>query len=194
MSTPDATPGPGPEPPPDDASPLAQLAEVIREVAYREAKRRLRGGLAAREDASDIAQSVAREILEDAHALEYQGMAALRALIKRVVEHKLVEKTRYHVASKRDARRVVALEPTEGEEAPAVEPRAAGPGPATVTIDRDLLAIGMARLQELPERQRQVVELRMTGKSHKEISAALGISVVNSERLLSDAKKQLRLE
>ena len=63
--------------------------------------------LRSREETQDLVQSVCREILEDGDEFEYQGDQAFRSWLYMRCLRKLRDRARYHVAQKRDVRKVL---------------------------------------------------------------------------------------
>jgi RNA polymerase sigma-70 factor (ECF subfamily) len=133
---------------------------------------RLRMGalLRAKESASDLAQSLCREVLGDLSSFEYRGEAAFRHWLYARARHKLVDRHRHHVADKRDPAREVPVA--------AAEATSLLDGYGTVcTPSRDLSAReAVERIERafdaLPEDHKEAITLhRMVGLSHAEIAA-----------------------
>lgn len=179
----------------EHADERAEWLERLYEIARREAERQLRDGpLRLKEEPADLAQSVAREILEEGDALQDLGPEADHALVRKILANKIVEKYRYYLAKKRDMRkeRPKGLEPTTGDGEPEpfdVSDGKAGPG--TVLGRRESLEQVRARMTLLTDREREVFRLKMAGHSHDEIARRLDISAVNSARILCEARKKL---
>lgn len=135
-----------------------------------EAYLRLRMGpiLRAKESASDLVQSLCREVLGDLAGFEYRGEAAFRHWLYGQARHKLVDRHRHLTADKRDA----------GREAHA-------DGSADLlacygtlcTPSRDISAReSIERIERafdaLPEDYKEAITLhRMVGLAHQEIAA-----------------------
>jgi hypothetical protein len=64
----------------------------------------------AKESASDLVQSLCREVLSDLSRFEYRGEVAFRHWLYTQAAHKLIDRHRGLTAEKRDARREVPLD------------------------------------------------------------------------------------
>ena len=172
---------------------LPQLLELVRALMRELARRKASPLITAREDASDLAQSVVLELLRAKDRIDYRGPAATTALAREILVRLLSDKLRALRTHKRDARRELRL-PT-GDDSAATTPVPAtrkGTGPFSRASNRELIELGNRRLAQLSERERDVLARRDAGQSHREIAQALGISEEYSQRLLSDARKKLR--
>ncbi len=175
-----------------EAADLPGLLALVREVVRQLATLKMGPLLAAREAPSDLAQTVVLEILQHADKIEDRGEASTRALAKTVLVRKLADRVRAAQSHKRGGGAPKELVETDDSK-PAIPPPAAdGPGPATIVADRDLIEHVGTLAKCLRERERAVFEMRVAGKSHTEIAAALGISPDYSQRLLADAREKLR--
>jgi RNA polymerase sigma factor (sigma-70 family) len=186
--------GPGEVPHKLGQSPhLADLLALVRDVVRQLAQQRMGPALAAREAPSDLAQTVVLEILQHADRIEDRGAASTRALAKTVLVRKLADRVRAARAGKRGGAAAAQELVTDDGSRPGVPlPAAPGPSPAASAADRDLMQHVNNLLDRLTARERAVFELRLAGKAHAEIAAALGISVDYSQRLLADARSKLR--
>lgn len=169
-----------------------RLLADFRNLALRFSAKFLGEALGRKETDSDLAQSVVAELLAGADHIEYRDEIQFRALAKQMILRKVSEKIRYYKAKKRTLTREVRLDRDSGDSVSSTEPAAAGPGPVSTLIGAESLAVGAHGLESLSHRERQVVTMKISGKSHRQIAEALGISVENSERILSDARKKLR--
>ncbi len=130
--------------------------------------------VAARESAADIAQSVFREVLEDADKIELKGEGAFRNWLYMQATRKVLDRAKFHARDRRDA----------GKEVPIPE---AGPGAdallgcyATVVSPsrhagaREELARIEDAVQSLPASQRDAVTMsRLMGLSYAQIAEAM---------------------
>jgi RNA polymerase sigma-70 factor (ECF subfamily) len=134
-------------------------------------------------DASDIVQSSLRRINENFDDLlgDDPTVPHLLAWIKKIVRNRAID----------EARRRAGAAGTGNDSALANVPQVQSPEEAA---RRDQRALGvMAALQQLPERQRQVVELHYFDRLRDaEISARLGGSVAAIRVLRCRALKELR--
>jgi RNA polymerase sigma factor (sigma-70 family) len=144
--------------------PLQELLERHLPDLRAYLRRRARGLLAARESASDLAQSVCREVIEHVDRFEHGAEESFRAWLYRTAERKLVSRYRYYTAIKRDGG------PAEGE----------GPLPPTPSQQvsaREELAAAEAALARLEAPYREAILLsRIEGLSHAEIARRMGRS------------------
>jgi RNA polymerase sigma-70 factor (ECF subfamily) len=72
------------------------------------------------------------------------------------------------------------------------EPVDRSPGPAEELDEAELRAALLAALSTLPARQREAIELLMSGFSYREIASRLGISESNASVRIARAREQLR--
>jgi len=148
-----------------------------------------------RESASDLAQSVCREVLERLRdgRLAYQGPEAFKSWLYRAAVMKLMTRHRGWQAVKRDAGRE-RRPADEGSMAPTLEGLAVagGPSPSEAAMrQEDLEAFGRA-FERLSERYQEIVLLHhVEALSHGEIAARLETSEANSRMLLSRALGRL---
>ena len=150
--------------------PLQELLERHLPDLRSYLRRRARGLLAARESASDLAQSVCREVIEHVERFEHGEDGAeqsFRAWLYRTAERKLVSRYRYYTAIKRDG-------------GPAAEGASLGPLPHTPSQQvaaREELAAAEAALARLEAPYREAILLsRIEGLSHAEIARRMGRS------------------
>jgi len=180
----------------DSAKTREEWLMRLHDIARREAERQLRDGpLRLKEEPADLAQSVAREILEEGDALQDLGPEADQALVRKILANKIVEKYRYYLARKRDMRkernRSAPALSSEGEDPASIDVADEGPGPGTVLGRKESLEQVRQRMRLLTAREREVFQLKMSGHSHDEIANLLGITAVNSARILCEARKKL---
>jgi RNA polymerase sigma-70 factor (ECF subfamily) len=150
-------------------------------------ERRAGAVLLRKESGEDLAQSVCREVLGSLRSgrLEYQGEAAFRNWLHQAALLKMRERREFLGAAKRDADEV----PASGIES---QVPGGGPTPSQEAIAREQAEELSQALARLPSELRRVIELaRIQGWSHAEIAAELGISEVNSRKLLSRALARL---
>jgi len=156
----------------------ATLERVLQEQlpalrAYVRA--RLGPALAARESASDVVQSVCRELLVERGNVEYRGDAAFRGWLFTAALHKIWQRGRYWSAGKRDA----GEEPEPGEDDAH---GLLGAYANLVTPSREVSAkeqVGRLEraLGQLPDADREIIALaKIAGLPHAEIAARTGKS------------------
>ena len=147
--------------------------------------------LSMKESASDLAQSVCREVLEGAArgAFEYRGEAQFRAWLYQAALHKIQMKARYWHAQRREGGRE---EPVPDEGGSTDERFLDLHTPSHSAEHREERGRLVAALQGLDPEQRQLIEwAHLEGLSHKVIAERLGITEAHSRVLLSRALARL---
>lgn len=147
-------------------------ALLVQHLPGVEGYLRLRMGalLRAKESASDLVQSLCREVLGDLSRFEYRGEAAFRHWLYAQARHKLIDHHRHLSADKRDPGREAQGKEDGGAELLACYG-------TLCTPSRDLSAReAIARIERafdaLPEDYKEAITLhRMVGLSHAEIAA-----------------------
>jgi RNA polymerase sigma factor (sigma-70 family) len=106
----------------------------------------------------DVVHEVLAGVVRDLTDTQFAGPEPFYAYLGTLVRHRLLDAVRFHEAARRDGRKQVE-EPTVGLAAVASDAREATPTLAASLGER----AGLVRdaLQELPERQRRVLELRL---------------------------------
>jgi RNA polymerase sigma factor (sigma-70 family) len=140
---------------------------------------RARGAL-ARESATDLVQSVCREVLENAGDYRYRGQAAFKNWLFTAALNKIVDRHRFHHRDKRDAGREVNASAASGADT-------SGPDLLDCYGSLGATTIGSAvsrreeaeRIEsafaELPPQYREVITLsRIVGLTYAEIGAETG--------------------
>lgn len=175
----------------NDRAALEEL--LVQQLPGLAAYLRLRMGpvLRAKESASDLVQSLCREVLADLPRFEYRGEAAFRAWLYAQARHKLVDKHRYLVAEKREP----------GRERPAdADGTVLDLYGSLCTPSRDLSTReAIARIERsfdaLPDDYKEAITLhRMVGLSHAEIAAQMGRSEGAVRNLVYRGLAQLALD
>ena len=153
----------------DDGHELGSL--LVRHLPAVRAYVRLRAGRAfrAKESASDLVQSVCREVLQ-AGRFEYQGEAAFRRWLMQAAEHKLADRfTHWFGTAKRDLRREVDVAPASEDGALAAELRTFLT-PSRHAQGRETLARFEAAFDRLSAEGKEVLLLtRLLGLSAAEV-------------------------
>ena len=173
-----------------DAAALEQLVEAC--LPHLRAAVRLRMGpaLRARESASDVVQSICREVLSNLDRYEPRDGAGFRRWLHRLALNKIVDKQRYWRADRRDPGKEVPLDGVRSRALLEAYAAAATPSRAAVELE-DLRHIEEA-FDRLPERQRDVILLtRVVGLSHREVADELGVTEEASRALLRRALVRL---
>lgn len=133
---------------------------------------RFRSGrlVARKESASDVAQSVCREVIEHLDRFEHGDEEGFRRWLYRTAERKLISRYRYWSAEKRDVDREVdgLAELLTGKRAHT---------PSRDAIAREELEVAEAAFESLPEHYQQaILYSRVHGLSHAEIAERMGKS------------------
>lgn len=141
---------------------------------------RLRMGreLRAREESSDIVQSIARDVLRRADAFQHGGEKGFREWLFTTAHRKIVNRLEHWRAEKRTAAR----------EADGVPPELAGltPTPSQHASSREQLLALEAAFDTLSPEQREVVTMsRLLGLEYPEIAQRLGKNEAAVRQILS---------
>ena len=135
------------------------------------AKRRIGARMNSRVDPEDVVQSVFRTFFSRMKNDQFQINAEddLFKLLVRITVHKTLRQIAHHKAAKRDPSQEVA----QGSDANEMLMQAMGaePTPETVVTFMDTLE---HFLSQLPDQDRQILELRLQGHSTEEIAKQLG--------------------
>lgn len=148
---------------------LAPLVAFIRARTGR--------AIAGRESASDIAQSVFREVLQDADRIELKGEGAFRNWLYMQATRKVLDRAKFHGRDRRDVAREVAI-PEAGPGADALLGcYATIASPSRHAVAREELERFERAVQALPENQRDAVTMsRLMGLSYDQVAEQLGVS------------------
>ncbi|MEM9799906.1 MAG: sigma-70 family RNA polymerase sigma factor [Planctomycetota bacterium] len=139
---------------------------------------RLGARLAARESATDIAQSVFREGLEDLDDFEYRGEEAFRGWVYQQAVRKILDRNRYYGRDRRDIGREVSPGAGSDDDAPSLmDALGTIATPSRHASAREELARFEAALAELPENQRDAVMMsRVMGMEYADIGDVMGVT------------------
>lgn len=138
----------------------------------------------------DVVHEVLAAVVRDLEDTSFDGAERFYAYLGTLVRHRLLDAVRFHEAARRDQRKQVD-EPTAGIAGIAADGREATPTMAASLVER--AALVRAALQELPERQRRVLELRLLeDATFPMIKAALGYASDETARqAFHDAQARL---
>jgi RNA polymerase sigma-70 factor (ECF subfamily) len=134
---------------------------------------RLRAGrrLLDKESASDLAQSVCRDILENLHRFEYDGEDGFRRWLFKTAERKVLDRHAHHAARKRTPEHGGV----EVDLSATLACYASLHTPSRAAIAREELARLESALTALPEDMREVLILaRIVGLSRAAIASEVG--------------------
>lgn len=150
---------------------------------------RLKAGpmLLAKESCSDLAQSVCREVLENADRFQFGGEPEFRKWLFTTAMRKIADRAEHWQAGKRNVCRE-----QDGLAEDELRGYAGFYTPSGQAAAREELARveeGFARLS--PEKQEVILMARLMGLSHAQIAAELGKSEVAVRSILSRALAEL---
>lgn len=133
--------------------------------------------IAARESAADIAQSVFREVLQDADRIELKGEGAFRNWLYMQATRKVLDRAKFHGRDRRDVAREVAI-PEAGPGADALlDCYATIASPSRHAAAREELARFETAVQQLPDNQRDAVTMsRLMGLSYDQVAEQMGLT------------------
>ena len=181
---------PNPQVAPGDGADLELM--LHRHLPGLHAYIRLHAGrlVLAKESASDLVQSVFREVLEDRGAVQFQSEGLLRHWLYQTAERKIVDRARHWKREKRDAAREV-----RGiEDSQLVDAYRSFCSPSGAAIAREELERVEAAFAKLPVESREIVILsRIVGLSHSEIAAQTGRTEGAVRTMLSRTLARLSL-
>lgn len=170
---------------------LAANLSSLRAFVRLRANRAIR----ARESASDLVQSVCRELLEGVDKLNYESDAAFRSWLYTTALRKLVERDRAMHAQKRNVGREVPVgDAGDGVHAELHAAYASIATPSRAAAAKEQMELLEAAFDQMPEEYREVISLaKICGLSHREIGEQLGCSEEASRQLLRRAMVKLNV-
>jgi RNA polymerase sigma-70 factor (ECF subfamily) len=186
---------------PDDASLLAgatrgdagAVAELLRRhLTGLRAFLRLRAGrlLLEKESCSDLAQSVCRDVLQNAGQFRFDGDGAFRKWLYTTALRKIADRYEYYLAAKRGADREAV--PDGSQDGETLQAYAGFYSPSQQAAAReDLVRVETAFGRLADEQQDVIVMAKLMGLSRAEIAAELGKSEGAVRMLLSRALARL---
>lgn len=172
-----------------DEAAVATLLE--RHLAALRAFVRLRAGpmLLARESCSDLAQSVCRDVLQNADRFRFGGEAEFRKWLFTTAMRKIADRAEHWQAKKRDAgRERIGLDEQELLGLASVYT------PSNQAAAREeLQRVEEAFAKLAPEKQEVILMARLMGLGHAEIARELGKTEVAVRSMLSRALAELAI-
>lgn len=133
--------------------------------------------VAARESAVDIAQSVFREVLQDADRIELKGDGAFRNWLFMQATRKVLDRAKFHGRDRRDAGKEVSLQNTELSVDALLACHATIATPSRHAAAREELDRFETAIEQLPDNQRDAVSMsRLMGLSYEQIAEQMQIS------------------
>ena len=175
-----------------DRSAQDALLGTVMRLLRAHAARRLDGRLRARLDPSDVVQLALIEAARDFGAFEGRTQAELRAWLLEILRTSVLDVIKEQGAQRRNA----DLErPLDELMRSTVRGRFASPdtSPSRKVARRQLIERVLARMDQLPEAQRQALSLRVLGEmSVKQIAERMDKSTDAVGALLKRALKQIR--
>jgi RNA polymerase sigma-70 factor (ECF subfamily) len=171
---------------------------LMRNLAGLEAYVRLRAGrmIRSRESASDLVQSVCREVLQHVDRYQYRGEAQFRQWLYTTAMRKIANRVDYYQAEKRDVRKETPIAPdTSSRTSPDPALLAAYrnvASPSRQVAAREELERLESAFAELPEEKREVILLaKIVGLSRDQIAEQMGRTEPAIRSLLSRALAEL---
>jgi RNA polymerase sigma-70 factor (ECF subfamily) len=133
--------------------------------------------IAARESAADIAQSVFREVLQDASNVELKGEGAFRNWLYMQATRKVLDRAKFHGRDRRDVAREVGI-PEAGPAADALLAcYATIASPSQHAAAREELGRFEEAVQQLPESQRDAVTMsRLMGLTYAQVAQQMNLT------------------
>lgn len=173
-----------------DGTAIGEVCTLLQNYLLLAAEQRLGRDIQPKVAASDIVQLSLLEAHQEFSSFRGSSEAEVRIWLIRILEHNLIDSTRqFRGTQQRDVSREMPL--GIGESRPDI----AGPHRTASSIlrRRETDEEMYRAVAQLPDRRRQVVELRhRDGRSYAEIGRELGISEVTARKLWSRAVEQLR--
>jgi RNA polymerase sigma-70 factor, ECF subfamily len=131
--------------------------------------------IAARESASDIAQSVFREVLMDADRIELRGEGAFRNWLFMQATRKVLDRAKFHGRDRRDVSREVAIPDASPAADALLACYATIATPSQHVVAKEELARFEAAIAQLPDQQRDAVTMsRLMGLEYAQIAEQMG--------------------
>ena len=170
-----------------DAQAVAELLE--QHLPALRAFVRLKAGptLLAKESCSDLAQSVCRDVLENAERFRFGGEPEFRKWLFTTAMRKIADRAEHWGADKRNAARERG-----GLDEQELRGYASVYTPSNQAMAREeLLRVERGFSQLSPEKQEVILMARLMGLSHAQIAAELGKTEVAVRSILSRALAEL---
>ncbi|MEQ8767301.1 MAG: RNA polymerase sigma factor [Planctomycetota bacterium] len=157
---------------------------------------RLRSGrmLRAKESASDLAQSVCREVLQHMDRFQYGGESGFKSWLYTTALRKIANRQAFYQAARRDARREISGGPGDDEQRKTELLECYGNfyTPSQHAMAHEELARIEEAFEKMPEDYRDVIcYARILGLSHKEIAELMDRTEGAVRTLLSRALTRL---
>jgi RNA polymerase sigma-70 factor (ECF subfamily) len=167
-----------------DAHSLAALLERYMPRLRSFVRLRVDASVRAQESASDLVQTVCREVLQNAEQFEYQGEERFRAWLFQTALNKIRDKAKYHHAERRSP--AAQAGHVAGAEHP--DPAGALHSASEVAIAKETAEAMEQAFDLLTDDYREVITLsRIVGLPHAEIGRSMGRSEAAVRVLLSRA-------
>jgi RNA polymerase sigma-70 factor (ECF subfamily) len=155
---------------------------------------RLRTGkvLRGKESASDIVQSVCREVLQHMDRFQYRGEAGFKNWLYTTALRKIANRNEFYHAARRDVGREVSPQAGSQDDVRLLDCYRSFCTPSRFAMAKEELERIESAFEALPDHHREVIVLsRIVGLSHAEISAQMGKTEAATRTLLSRALAQL---
>jgi len=139
----------------------------------------------------DLVQSLWKDVLDDIQDFEYRGPDSFFSWLRACLVNKIHTKRRYHVAEKRDQKKVKGLQ--DGEvPAGKVLHVSPDPTPSQAVSSSEEMDRLLEVLEEFPSLQKRVLILRLTNElGYEEIGKKIGKSTEATKKLYQRGLKKL---
>ncbi|MFO0983282.1 MAG: RNA polymerase sigma factor [Planctomycetota bacterium] len=180
--------------------PLPELEQLLSQhLPSLRAFVRLRAGpvIRAKESASDLVQSVCRELIEGLDRFEFQAEGAFREWLYTTALRKIVDRQRYYLAQRRAVARELSLDDsaTHLRDTELVRTYQQAFSPSAQLIAREALESIERAFDRLPAEHQEVLILnRFLGLSYAEIAARWGRGETAVRKVASRAAAKLLLQ
>jgi RNA polymerase sigma-70 factor (subfamily 1) len=176
-----------------DRDALGKLFGHCQRVLRRRIECQMSQRLRARNAPSDVIQQALLEAVRDFASFRGERYEELLDWLHRIVRNSVSDLLRHQTAGKRDSRRDVPLDDRQTADGPPQELKDEGPGPEQLAARREDEASFWSRVEGLPERTRQVVQMRFREHlRYSDIADRLGCSPDAARMICVRVLRELR--
>jgi RNA polymerase sigma-70 factor, ECF subfamily len=175
---------------------LGQTLHAFRAYLLAIAERELDPQLKPKGGASDLVQQTLLEAVGNFEAFRGKTDAELRAWLRRLLLHNVVDFTRqYRDAEKREVSRECQLGPGTSSSEVAPQVVDSGPSPSALAAKSEEAQAIQRAVEKLPDDYRRIIVLRYQDeRSFEEIGRSMNLSANAARKLWARAIKRLRQE
>jgi len=146
---------------------------------------RLGNKLRERVDSMDITQLVLEDAFKQIDRLEMHDDSSLLRWMAKMIENRIRNEAKFHVAAKRDAAREVQLDAPRSGSMGHIDVMGALPTPSVEVGRAEQVHEVQSAIAELPDRYREAVLLRdYTGAEWKDVAAEIDVATPDAARML----------